>query len=422
MIQISERKLKAGGSALAAMLFFILFSPQIQAQKQVSLDSCIAMALRSHPAAGSAELHLSAAVKEKAAASDIGKTDFDLMAGQYNSIENDLQFTVNQSIPFPGLMLAQSKLLKSEVQLAGYRRDVTLREISRQTRVLWFQTSIARRRVQLADSLWNTAKRLMDIADLRYRTGESALVEKLILEQKAAMIESAKKEATLELASFEKQLGMLCGTPTPVSVLAISASRDVISGIQADRPVWQEHPNLQMGLAESERAQNQLSLERMKLFPDFRLGYFNQSMSGIMDVNGSPVNFTRADRFSGYTAGISVPLWFVPQKARVSSARLRAEASSKSLENTVLAVSMQYEALLMKFKTQSLRLELLEQKQLNVSETITQKSMLAWQQGEASYLELLYTLEQQYQIQNEWLNALLELNDTAASIKYFQTQ
>ena len=48
------------------------------------------------------------------------------------------------------------------------------------------------------------------------------------------------------------------------------------------------------------------------MMPDLSIGYFNQSIRGIQDVDGVPKTFGSGDRFTGVQAGIALPLWICP--------------------------------------------------------------------------------------------------------------
>jgi cobalt-zinc-cadmium resistance protein CzcA len=65
--------------------------------------------------------------------------------------------------------------------------------------------------------------------------------------------------------------------------------------------------------------QAELNYEKAKLFPEISLGYFNQD---IDHVKG----------FQGVTAGLIIPLWFYPQKARIKEAQIMHKISRNDLE------------------------------------------------------------------------------------------
>jgi cobalt-zinc-cadmium resistance protein CzcA len=392
----------------------------LQAQQELPLDSCIRMAVRTHPSIRSMENQQAAALKNRQSAWDIGTTDISMMGGQYNSVYDDFQFSLNQGIPFPGKMVAEFKLLKTEAEMLGSAEMVARKQVTMIVEELWMKTAIATSRLALLDSLSKFTAQLRNMALLRYTSGESTLLEKLLIEQKAEMAESELMQAKESLKSLQRRLTMLCGAQQTITAPVINMSKEVLEDINLTEPVWLNHPAVQYNIFTVKKAEQQLGIEKMKLFPDFRLGMFNQSLTGIQEINGEQVNFTRADRFTGYSAGLSIPLWFVPQKARISAKRIEADAARFNQEDALLSLRLNYERLSSEFKNAILGLQLLEQTQLKVSEKALAAATLGWKQGQFSYLELIYAVDQHLQVQKNWLSLLDSITETRVQLHFLQ--
>lgn len=416
---ITERK-KLSKAAAGLLLLAFLPVTGLKAQQELPLDSCIKMAIRTHPSIRSMEVQQKAAEKNIQSAWDIGGTDISFMGGQYNSAYKDFQFGLDQGIPFPGKKMAEFKLLKTEVEILGSSELIARKQLTMLVEELWLKTAIAKRRLVLLDSLTALTSQLRNMALLRYNTGESTLLEKLIIEQKAEMAESELLQAKESMQSLQRQLTLLCGAQLPVTAPAIQSSKAIYSDLLLNEPQWLNHPAIQYQLSVIRKADQQLGLEKMKLFPDLRIGFFNQSLTGIQEINGEQINFTRADRFTGYTAGLSIPIWFVPQKARISAKKLDADAARLNHEDALLSLQLRYERLSSELRNSLVGLQLLEQTQLKVSEKALAAASLAWKQGQLSYLELIYVVDQHVQIQKNWLSKLESITETTVQLHFLQ--
>ena len=70
-----------------------------------------------------------------------------------------------------------------------------------------------------------------------------------------------------------------------------------------NNPLWQQTVHA-VSIAEAEKRMNYA--ERL---PEFSLGYFIQSISGIQDINGQTREYNNVPRFQGFQVGINIPIF-----------------------------------------------------------------------------------------------------------------
>ncbi|HEV8514040.1 MAG TPA: TolC family protein, partial [Cyclobacteriaceae bacterium] len=92
----------------------ILLCTFASAQK-LTLDQAVQTALKNNPGIKSAEFQIDYFKEQKKTGSDIGKLSAVWMHGQYNSVYQDNNLTLQQSIPFPSAIANQVKLGKEQV-------------------------------------------------------------------------------------------------------------------------------------------------------------------------------------------------------------------------------------------------------------------------------------------------------------------
>ncbi|MBK8568357.1 MAG: TolC family protein [Saprospiraceae bacterium] len=81
----------------------------------------------------------------------------------------------------------------------------------------------------------------------------------------------------------------------------------------------------QIALLEAEK-----QLANTERLPDFRAGYFIQSIAGAQEVDGQVVNYNAAPRFQGVQLGISVPIFGAKgYRAKSDAAALQVLAKQK---------------------------------------------------------------------------------------------
>ena len=77
------------------------------------------------------------------------------------------------------------------------------------------------------------------------------------------------------------------------------------------------------------------------MLPDFNVGYFNQSLIGFQNINGTEVNFDGSKRFQGFNVGISIPITFFSNASRIKSLDYKQQALQKEADNGKLILQNQ---------------------------------------------------------------------------------
>lgn len=102
---------------------FLFISGIVSAQK-LTLDQAVQSALKNNLGIKAAEYRLDYFKESKKAASDIGKLSAVWMHGQYNSLYQDNNLTLMQTVPFPGTLSSQIKL--GQEQVTGAERSLSV--------------------------------------------------------------------------------------------------------------------------------------------------------------------------------------------------------------------------------------------------------------------------------------------------------
>ncbi len=154
--------------------------------------------------------------------------------------------------------------------------------------------------------------------------------------------------------------------------------------------------------------------------PEFTVGYFNQSIIGYqrLDAAGTERYFGGGSRFQGVQAGVAVPLWRRPQKARVQAARLQEQVAQAGYERYRAELAGQLDELLLRRTEQQQRLAYFESTALPQATVITRLSTIAYKAGETGYSEYLLNLERARRLRLDYLDALLQHNQTVIELEY----
>jgi len=408
-------------NATLTILAISLFCIPLNAQ-EISLDSAVAKALRTHPDVLSLSKSLDASTAYMGSAYDIGNFNASMMGGQYNSIYSDYQFAFQQAIPFPSKLHRQAQMLKSEIDIgkSELRNEELL--LKQQIAALWYEIAFQKARISIIDSLSGLSQRIYVLAQLRVKSGEAIALEEMIMQQKAGKLKLDLQSSKSRLEMLELKLGMLCGESKPLSAATWNLGKRPPLNPGSHNVSLNSHPSLEIAKHNLELASKSMKLEQSKLLPDFQIGYFNQSLTGFQNINGQEQFFNRSDRFSGYTAGISFPLWFMPQKARIEKSKVQKEATEQAFKSRHLNFELLYATILNDAMISDKELDYLESTAIPVALKAVANAELAWKNGEIGYLEFIQAIEQQQLSQNLWFDSITKFTYAVLQLNYLQSQ
>src|SRR5690606_33741962 len=163
-------------------------------------------------------------------------------------------------------------------------------------------------------------------------------------------------------------------------------------------------------------------VERARLLPDLTIGYNNQSLQGVQNVNGQDVLFSGRDRFSYFSAGVSIPLFFKAQSSKVAAAKLQWQSQIKKADQVQLQLHAEItnaRAQVQKFEES---LAYYENQGLNNADLIIATADQQFQGGEIDYLQWVILVDQAITIRNEYINMLGSYNQAVIQLQKLNDQ
>ncbi|GAB3821066.1 CusA/CzcA family heavy metal efflux RND transporter [Pontibacter rugosus] len=353
---------------------------------------------------GQLEVELRGALKKTAV--DLPKTDVVYSQGQLNTPLQDNRVDVRQSIPFPTVWGAQGKLLQEQKELSQRQLQLQQRELDYQVQQVYSRLSYLFEVTGLLQRQDSIFKVLEHAAEVKFRTGESGILEKTTAETQRFEIADRIRQNKAAIAAEQARLNALVQAPQPLAIVP-----DKLKPVTTATALLMDslkHPYLAVYQQQVKIAEQEKQLEKHKLAPDLTFGYFNQSFAGTMDVNGDTKSYTRSDRFSGFEAGVSVPLLFGAQQARIKAASINQQAAEAAYKNQQAQLESEWNAALANFERLAQSLAFYQQKVMPNAKLGLQQADKAYRSGETGYLNYLQAADQQLRIRQHYLQLLLD--------------
>jgi heavy metal efflux system protein len=386
-------------------------------ENKLSLDNAIQLALEKNPSIQASAFEITRAQQLKKTSVDIPKTDVSFMYGQYNSIQkNDNNITISQSIPFPTVFGSQSSLNKAHIQSAMLKDRITKNDLTFQVKQVFNQLVYLKERQQTLLQQDSLLTDLARAATLQHKTGEGTLLAKTSADTQLMEIKNltARNEADIRIALNHLQL--LCQSTLITDV--VGDQETLFSLNQTDSASFDQNPSLALASQNIEVFKRTKKLEVSRMLPDLRIGYFNQTLIGTQNINGTDQYFGPSKRFQGFQAGIGIPLWFGPYTARIKAANIETQVAEKQKESFQIVIAQQYNQAIEELLKNKNSLAYYRTSALETASLLMNQSRKAFKSGELDYSSLLLNLRQALAIREGYLLALQQYNQSIITIQF----
>ena len=386
------------------------------AQQPISLEQAVQTALQKNQLIKSAEYQVEYFRQVKKTSTDIGKLSAMWMHGQYNSLYQDNNFTFVQTLPFPALLGSQIQLGKEQVigaqkGLVSAQNDLVF-EVKSVYYQLLYLVALGNL-LQSQDSLYEDFSRA---SSLRFKTGESNLLEKTTAETQLMEVRNQSRINQADIQIAESRLQALLRNETPVIASDVLRKRELPEAL--DTVSLAANPQLNYLRQQAAISQRARQVERNRLLPDISVGYFNQSLIGIQNINGLDRFFGASKRFQGFELGLSIPLWFRPPVARAKAAAINEEILKKNADHFQTTLQGTYRQALQELDKNLSSFTYYESSALTNAGLILTQARKAYRGGEIGYIEYLQSLRNAITIKSNYLQSLNQYNQSVVKIEF----
>ena len=420
-IKVGKKKING---TLCILVFLMLLTPLgLSAQQTVSptpftLEEALNTALENNPSIGQGKYQIDMQKALKRTAIDIGKTEIMYQRGQYNSyIREDNSISIRQKIPFPTVFGNRSALGKSRVESSRQQLEITKNELIREVKYTWNQIAYLQAHQKVLARQDSLFENFLRAAEVRYRTGETRLLERTTAESQSINTKNLLEQSQGDIDIYLLRLKALMNVQETVTIDMKEFSKFPDS-VSFDSAQIVANPHLRYWQQQVDVAEKQKAVEIGNLLPDLIFGYFNQTLIGSQNISGQEQFYGRSDRFTGFEAGIAIPLWFAPQKAKIKAAEMEKRATQKSLESFQLNLRTEYSAALKDYLKNSRSLNYYEETALPNAELMLTQSQTAFNAGEIGYVEYLQGVKNAISTQTNYLVILNQYNQSIINIEF----
>lgn len=390
-------------------LFFFIIAALLlpvtaKAQEKVNLEQAIELAKQNHPRLKVASAAIRQAKAGRGEIAEIAPTEAVYSWGQLNGeIKKDKQWEVNQSIGSILTPFYKNALVNRRIATGTYYRQIVEKEIVAEVKRAWAYYLYASNVYSLYNDQNKLAEQLQRMGELRYQQGEITLLEKNMATGMAAEMKNrlfqAQEEEKLALA----RLNWACYTDQPI----VPADTLLVQFPADYQSVTFSEAHLNYYHSQANEAKAQVNIERSRFFPEFSFGYVRQNILPLKGLNA-------------WMAGISFPLYFLPQHSRIKQAKVvafiaktEAEANTRNLYNKVSES-------LANLRRQSESLRYYTTSALKEADELTKVANLQLQHSETNITEFIQAINVAREIRRGYIETVYQYNIAALEYELFK--
>jgi cobalt-zinc-cadmium resistance protein CzcA len=361
------------------------------------------------------------ATYQKRLASELPKTDVSLMYGQYNGFyKSDNNITLSQGIPFPGVMIAKSALGSARIESASLKIAYTRMELIHQVKTVYYKLLYLKSKHQSLVEYDSIFRQIAINTDKRFQRGDGTLLEKTSAESRWLEVKNQRQNTEDEMQIQQQELALLLRASASVDVDTNTPEQRLL--LSGDTDVTQTNPYIKFLKQQIILAEKEKNVSTNNSLPDFRIGYFNQSLYGVPLNDAGTALAGSGNRFQGVVFGLSFPLWFRPDIARVQAHRAQIKATSNFVNQEEQAVQTQYKQAVQQYIRAQRNLSYYTNTGLPNARLIRTQSERAYRLGEIGLTQHLFNLQQAVSIRENYHQTQHEYNQAIINIERYTSK
>ncbi|OBX26143.1 cobalt-zinc-cadmium resistance protein CzcA [Gelidibacter algens] len=374
--------------------------------KTITLEEAIAMAKLNYPSLKEGQAFIAREKALKGTSFDLGSTHIYTGKEEYGNNLPGVQTTIGVQQANIDLLsgFSKSKFHKQRVALGEKFYAVNEQELVRNVMQAYDQINYNKAQLLFAEQLDSVYGNFKNAAQLRYDTGETGKLEFISASSEYQQVQVLRQQAYDDIEITKRALKQFLGTDGSIETVSVRYEPLNLNTLMDSTSVA-NNPILQYSLQNVEVSKANVGVEKSEFLPKLNFSYGRQV---VADVSG----------FNTYQAGISIPLWFFPQKSRVKAAKADVMvAENQYLEHKAITESHVSQLLKSLEKTQK-TLTYYEEGALLLAEEQIATAQLASKEGEIDYVNYITILNSAIRIKQTHLQYINQYNQQAIEVQY----
>lgn len=407
-----KKQITANTTLILLISLIVGTSGAIQAQTPISLQTAIDSALANNLQVKKQMLLSNYQKQLQKTAWDFPQATVNSEYGQINSRYNDNRFGISQSFSFPSVYAKQKTLLSEEYKSSVLKLDLEKAALKKAVSQVYYSILFVNAKEKLLFKSDSMYAEFLIKAEQRFSQGETNVLEKASAEMQRGQIAVQIQKLLLERSMLLAEFQLLLNTSTlyaPENALLKINQIPIVGSANL------QHPQIRLLEQEKQISLANYKLNRSQFLPSISMGYNNMTMFGSGSDNKS---YNYSSRFQSGQFGLGIPLFYVAQRARVKASGIQQQISENELATGKFKFQNEFAQLAAQLQSFTTTANYFEQSGLKNANLIMKTANLQFQNGDINYLDWALLNNQAISIENDYLEAIHNLNAVVIQINY----
>ncbi|MFT3909657.1 MAG: CusA/CzcA family heavy metal efflux RND transporter [Ferruginibacter sp.] len=377
-----------------------------KAQQRISVSAAIDTAIKNNQQISINQSEIKKAGYTVKTANEIPKTGVFAENEDMRPSDNKgiLKIGISQAIQWPGLYKARKEYFNQQLKYYQLNTAALQSVIKRDVRITYYELWYLQDQQLLFQKLDSIYTSLYDAAALRFKTGESAGLDKIAADARLKELQATLQQNNKEIIIEQQQLMMLLNKdewmlpqniPLEKLPVVLNASDNI-------------HPLLALQSQNVSIAASNIAVQKNLNKPEFSGRIFSQRLWGANDP------------FTGFSVTAAFPLFgnsSYRNKVRLANADM--EVQQKQLTYQTQQLNTQKQSVIAAIEKDLAMIDFYEGTGLKQADEIIKAASLSYRAGEISFAELSQFLTQAIDTKRNYLQVLNRYNQSVIQFNYY---
>lgn len=400
-----KRIKKSGTKPLLITIVLMVMTLPTMAQNYLSLDSVVQLAVQNNKTLAALQLK----VDENRALSQsfigAGKANVYYSYDQANIAENGQPLStigIEQTLPFPTTWGAKQKIANRKTKLTELEFEIAKNRLTKEVSQLYCNICFEQLRRENLLKIDTLYIQIVQQSVKRYNSGDISQLDLLNAKARLQQIVIARKEAETAISILYNNLKVLM--QSEIGFFICENDMDII----LYEPRFNEdNPDLQLAKMQTDLALANKSFEKQQFLPDITLNYFY----------GNNLYFPKR-AYHAFEVGLTIPLFFTEQKAKVKAANIAVKVSEMEAENDMLRLKNRFNSLNKELQQYKSNIDAYQADGKKLADEIMRSAEKSYQTGCIDFYQFVQSIENASKLIIDYYQSVNQYNKTILEIKY----
>ncbi len=403
---IKDRLSRYGLKVIIVFLSISLSPFLANAQNSITLDKAISIAQTNNLELKNASLNVESQMAMVKTGWTFGDTEFSYMNGQINTEATDYNWYIRQDLGLPFHQTSMTSYLKTLVSQSEAEQRLIGRKIELEVSQAWNELVWRQHRLKLIAQDYKQYEEAVKIATLKYESGESNLLSKVMMDSKYEELRLALQQAEADKVAAQQKLMKTLQSDTTYEAALDSMEKFQLEYDTDSLASYLENSAIVSYLNEGLLVSGEnVKVQRSTISPRLGFGYFNQSIDTYTG-------------FDGWELNVKFPLWFRPNSGQVQSAKIQDDMENNRFRQQYLTILSDLRVLNNQRNTLINAIDSYERVSLPNANLIMENADLLYKNGEIEYLEFIRSIGQAISMKLSYLDTLHQYNLVTLKMNY----